>query len=122
MARVPKKWQGLHPNRYGGNPLERKFAAAWAEINNDNRGVSTLAYLLCTGDQHDVKPPSDRDRQVACTVIQWLGSVVGERWVRDVLRLPEITAEDIEFLESQSPFFSADRKRMRALIKKLNRG
>lgn len=86
MSRVPKAWQGLHPYRYRDNPLEARFARAWADLNkSDDPGQSTLAYLLCEGDQHHPLVPTDEQRKVASTVIQWLGSPVGSRWVMSVM-------------------------------------
>ncbi len=86
MSRVPKAWQGLHPYRYSDNPLEARFAKAWADINkSDDPRQSTLAYLLCEGDQHHPPVPTEEQRKAAATVIQWLGSPVGSRWVLDVL-------------------------------------
>ena len=48
----------------------------------DGRG--TLDYLLATDNRPcgDVTP---RDAEVAATVIQWLGSPVGQRFVKEVL-------------------------------------
>ena len=59
---------------------------AWADLNKtDDPGRSTLAYMLCVGDQRDPMPPTPHDRAVASTVVQWLGSPVGSRWVLGVL-------------------------------------
>lgn len=74
--------RGLHPHRFKDNPEERRFADAWASTCTLG---STLDYLLWEGDQHG-RPPeaSDRDHAVAATVIQWLGSPVGQRWLEEL--------------------------------------
>jgi hypothetical protein len=86
MKPVPKEWRGLHTLRYRDNPLEQRFATEWANLNKvDDPGRTTLAYMLCVGDQRHPLPPTDRERTVASTVVQWLGSPVGSRWVLGVL-------------------------------------
>ncbi|MCH7976003.1 MAG: hypothetical protein IIC18_05550, partial [Bacteroidetes bacterium] len=48
-------------------------------------GRTNLDYLLYTDD--DVPPIiSARDREVANTIIQWLGSPVGRQFVDDVMK------------------------------------
>jgi hypothetical protein len=81
-----KKIQGLHPYRFRNNPEEKRFAKKWTEHNKHGSGsVSTLAYLLWEGDQITCPPEaSDRDHTVAATVIQWLGSTVGQAFLRDL--------------------------------------
>lgn len=78
------KIKGLHTYRLKDNAEEAKFAQAWDEqITQGN----TLAYLLHTGDQSGMNPPSepsDRDHQVAATVIQWLGSPVGQSFLEEL--------------------------------------
>jgi hypothetical protein len=78
-----KKPKGLHPHRFRDNPSERAFADAWAKSNEYGH---TLAYLLHVGDQGGARPPepSDRDHVVAATVMQWLGSPVGQAFLRDL--------------------------------------
>ena len=76
------KTKGLHHHRLKGNPEEKRFAEEWMK---ENRQGKILAYLLTCGDQHG-RPlePSDRDHTVAATVIQWLGSPVGQNWLKDL--------------------------------------
>jgi len=81
---VTKRTKGLHEHRFRDNPEERRFAEAWAEHNTCG---STLAYLLDPA--HGTGPgrppePDDRDKVVAATVIQWLGSPVGQCFLRDL--------------------------------------
>ena len=70
--------RGLHTHRFKQNPEERRFAEAWAKHCGDGK---TLAYLLAVGDQRFPVAPTE---QVAATVIQWLGSPVGQGFLRDM--------------------------------------
>lgn len=76
------KFKGLHTHRLRDNPEEAKFAAAWdAECQH-----RILHYLLHTGDQGGQPPPdpSLRECEVAATVIQWLGSSVGQSFLENL--------------------------------------
>ena len=73
--------RGLHPYRFKDNPEERRFAEAWADRNATGKH---LAYLLTVGDQRFPTAPTGREEQVAATVIQWLGSPVGQGFLRDM--------------------------------------
>jgi hypothetical protein len=81
-----KKIQGLHPYRFRDNPEEKRFAEEWVKWNRRSEYGSNLAYLLLAGDQssHIPPEPSVRDFTVAATVIQWLGSPVGQGFLRDL--------------------------------------
>lgn len=75
------KNKGLHQYRFKDNPMEKRFADTWEESNKSGR---TLEYLLSI----DNRPNSDiteRDREVAATVIQWLGSPVGMGFLADAM-------------------------------------
>jgi hypothetical protein len=74
------KTLGLHPYRFGPNPEEQRFAEAWA--THDSQG-QTLAWLLHLGDQPGCGPadPTEREQAVAATVVQWLGSPVGQNFL-----------------------------------------
>ena len=78
MAEI--KYKGLRAQRLPHNPEERRFSEAWALENG--RG-QLLDYLLDTRTDHTAFPPpsSTRDHQVAATVIQWLGSPVGQSFL-----------------------------------------
>lgn len=76
-----KRIPGLHEYRFRDNPEEERFAEAWA---NQNRWSNLLAYLLCEGDQRYVNDPTEREAQIAATVIQWLGSPVGQSFLSDL--------------------------------------
>jgi hypothetical protein len=78
MASKRKPIQGLHAYRLKDSfhATEREFAEAWERQGN------TLAYLL--GNGRDPLAPSERDAIVAATVIQWLGSNVGQAFLSDL--------------------------------------
>jgi hypothetical protein len=75
--------EGKSLHRLSSNPLEKAYHDAWLEHNDQPYG-GTLAYLLGDGN----RPSCDfteRDAEVAATIIQWLGSPVGQRFVEGVL-------------------------------------
>ena len=76
---------GLHENRFEGssmgNHLEREFARKWKDL----QGGDTLAYILSPKNKRDDGSVSDLDEVVAATVIQWLGSNVGQCFLKSVL-------------------------------------
>ena len=69
--------------RFRDNPEEELFAEAWERDNtHPNGGPGTLAYLMGNGSR-----PGDitqRDATVAATVVQWLGSPIGQCFLRDL--------------------------------------
>lgn len=75
--------KGLHTHRFKDNPEEKRFADAWLD---QNKHGNNLAHLLDQRPVHQGHPPtpSDRDYVVAATVIQWLGSPVGQIFLRDL--------------------------------------
>lgn len=79
VQRQPKT-KGMHPYRFKNNPEEKRFAEAWAEREDH------LGYLLDPRETQQGKPPepAKRDVVVAATVIQWLGSPVGQCFLRDL--------------------------------------
>lgn len=83
----PKKLlnTGLSSNRLDDNPEERRFAEAWDAINQPigTPGVEgpTLAHMMHLGDGWTIKEPAPVARTIAATVIQWLGSAVGRRFL-----------------------------------------
>ena len=88
--------KGLHAYRFKQNPEELRFALAWLKENSRENGTPLLAYLLNDGaNQHRPEDPSERDQVTAATVIQWLGSPVGQGWLRD-LGYEKKDAEDID--------------------------
>ena len=90
MSTVRKECQGRSPHRYKDNPLEKAFALAWQEANSNPTGPGlvrgTLAYLMDDNNRGTPVPPlSERDWDVANTVVQWLGSPVGQGFLEHVL-------------------------------------
>lgn len=84
------KNKGLSQHRFKDNPLEKKFAEKWEEINTCRfsgklDGLGTLDYLLAEDNNRPRGEVTDRDRLVAATIVQWLGSPVGKGFLRDVI-------------------------------------
>ena len=80
------KHEGRALHRLSSNPLEKAYHDAWLEANTSyGPGLvgCTLEYLM--GDDNQRGEISERDALVAATVIQWLGSPVGQRFVENVL-------------------------------------
>lgn len=76
------KVTGLHTHRFKDNPEEERFAKAWEQFDGAN-----LDYLLQPARDDDPGSPpaaTDRERVVAATVVQWLGSPVGQGFLRDL--------------------------------------
>lgn len=75
-------------HRFKQNPSEKKIANAWEEINTDVYGKldgkGILDYLLAEKINKPNGEVTDRDRMVAATVIQWLGSPVGRNFLTQV--------------------------------------
>ena len=76
---MSSKSKGLHARRCQTNPEEQRFAGAWSERN-------PLPWLLDERAVQTGRPadPSKRDETVAATVIQWLGSPVGQAFLADL--------------------------------------
>lgn len=73
---------GLHAHRFRDNPEGQRFAEMWTRMGLDGRN---LDYLLTPAPQnHEPLAASGRDRQVAATIIQWLGSPVGQGFLREM--------------------------------------
>ena len=74
---------GINKHRLESNPLELRFAVNWLKVNRDNQ---ILKYIL------DRKPtnrgdytPTKTEEEVAATIIQWLGSPVGQGFMEGVM-------------------------------------
>lgn len=82
MPRI--KHRGLHTHRFKDNPEEKRFAEAWEKMNKEGH---TLAYLLDPQNGVGRLRPleiSQGEATAAATVIQWLGSPVGQIWLSDL--------------------------------------
>lgn len=73
--------RGLQHHRLKDNPEEKRFAEAWDRLNDSD---DHLAFILdVRGDAYRVTSPSAKasDHVLAATVIQWLGSPVGQSFL-----------------------------------------
>lgn len=78
------KYKGLYTHRFKDNPEEKLFAEEWDKVNVLGHN---LAYLIDPKNGVGLaRPPepTDRENEVAATVIQWLGSPVGQNFLRDL--------------------------------------
>lgn len=84
MTYVKKTFRGIHANRYDMEPEEKRFALEWQNLHEH---TDVLRNILCPSDHPQNRPPevSDRDRLVAATVIQWLGSSIGQEFLHDTM-------------------------------------
>ena len=77
---------GLHRHRLSREPMEKAFSEAWERENFPDKRRKLLDDLLGDGTCDGHQPfASARDWEVASTVIQWLGSPVGQAFVRGVM-------------------------------------
>ena len=71
--------RGISTHRFKDNPLEEAYAKEW-----ERQAPNTLGWLICrTHDQN--ANYTERDAEVAATMIQWLGSPVGSSFVQAIL-------------------------------------
>lgn len=72
--------EGLHKNRLGREPRERAYADLWESWNSETELGATYNILshILSSDTREPAELSGRDRLVAATVIQWLGSEIGQ--------------------------------------------
>ncbi len=86
MIKAKETHESVNIHRFSREPLEENFVRKWRELNKncmtDELEYKHLYYLLSLG--HDLSDITDRDIQVAETVIQWLGSSVGQSFIRSV--------------------------------------
>ena len=82
---------------------ERAFAIAWRKTNKRigflNHGYGTLENLFISHEKWFVKYNiiiKSRDRFIAATIIQWLGTNVGFCWLQEVLKTLGYKIERIE--------------------------
>jgi len=75
--RIPKKFQGMHSHRYKDHPDEQRFASQWAKLCRDGHLEDQLSQTTWPW------PVTKEARIVSNTVIQWLGSPVGQIFLRE---------------------------------------
>lgn len=89
MVKTKPKHASLNFKRFNNNPLEKEFVKEWRELNK-NVWTSRLDYkhliYIVSPNQPELAAISDRDIQIAETVIQWLGSTVGQYFVKTVMK------------------------------------
>jgi hypothetical protein len=85
MKNKGKMHKGKMQHRLKQNPLEQKFALEWEKINSGIQRHGILDYLLAEDNNRPLNEVSDRDREVAATVIQWLGSPVGKNFLYRII-------------------------------------
>ena len=77
---------GLWHGRTKHNDREKVFADKWQEENQlDSCTSPMLSALMNKKDKKETRfrPITQRDAEVAATVIQWLGSVVGQCFLNE---------------------------------------
>lgn len=77
MKHLGFKHIGLSEYRIADNPKEEIFANKWKEMQENS---NTLFYLI----DRNESLLTQRDCTVAATIIQWLGSPVGQNFLKDV--------------------------------------
>ncbi len=79
------KHVGNRTYRFKDNPLEKEFSKAWkADNERPNGGAGVLELSMGDG----VRPGiiDQRDATLAASVVQWLGSPVGQHFLTEVLK------------------------------------
>lgn len=71
---------GLYVDRQQSNPKEKIYAERWKEVAE--RYLDTLLYG--PNKSNDPDHALQRDAIVAATIIQWLGSPIGEGFLKEV--------------------------------------
>jgi len=79
--RIKKIFQGISSHRYSREPLEKLFAEVWQEENTHNM----LPYMMDSSGRSDPLPATKEQHKVAATIIQWLGSPVGQGFLAKVI-------------------------------------
>lgn len=74
-----KKHEGKSTHRLNTNPMEKAYHDEWLESNSGDSDAHQLEWMLGDGEKRG--EVSGRDALVAATVIQWLGSPVGQRFL-----------------------------------------
>ncbi len=82
-----KRNTGINAQRFSREPLEKLFAEEWDKRNKTRHGLRpTLPYLLDPEGQHNPLEPSDEEYILSATIIQWLGSPVGQGFIEDIIQ------------------------------------
>ena len=106
MSKEEIKHIGNCPERRNiWNPGEMIYAEHWKKVNKNIRGLNDgygHLELLLSNDLVLVRPAiiTQRDAFVAATVIQWLGSSIGQGFIDECQR--EIKKREAEFKAAQN--------------------
>lgn len=73
--------KGYKTYRFKDNPEELRFVMEWEERQQYGHLVD---HMLSDGSSLSPPPASDEARRVAAVVIQWLGTPVGQGFLRDL--------------------------------------
>ncbi len=111
MARKKKTPRGLHQDRLKPdrcNPREVAFIEQWEQEHAYSDLLHALLRVPCDEDDPElaghcgmsfklpIGEPTQRDRVIAATAIQWLGSACGISFVHDALRRVGLKIVDVK--------------------------
>lgn len=78
--------KAIHHDRLQREPLEKIFSEVWQNINQPApEGNSTLDFILSYEERCDPEPQSFETQKVVATIIQWLGSAIGQDFLAKVI-------------------------------------
>jgi hypothetical protein len=85
--KILNKFKGFSSHRYNREPLEKLFAECWQEENTQLAVRNCTLDHLFSGnvDEHYVEIQSNENYKLAATLIQWLGSPVGQGFLAHVI-------------------------------------
>ena len=96
MSYIKKAYRGINFWRTSRDihALEKRFVLAFQRKCEEGKGMSNDALsdfvrgMLNPPDQdpNHPAPVTDRDREVVATVIQWLGTEIGQHYLADAMR------------------------------------
>ena len=80
------KNKGLHVSRLlsDENKLEVIFAKEWEKANESFSSSSILLDHMLSQDTDYPHRVTEREQQVAATIMQWLGTEIGQGFLKDV--------------------------------------
>jgi len=70
--------KGMHARRLKSNPAEKRVHDAWKEVNRDG----AITGYLTSPDPNKQLPANPEEELVVATAMQWLGSPVGQAFLR----------------------------------------
>jgi len=87
---IKKKFRGYSFHRIAREPLERIFVELWQkqnDVESPGRSNALLDFMLAEDHSKNCfMSRSDEEHKIAATVIQWLGTPVGQGFLRDVMQ------------------------------------